>query len=82
MYISQKYLINDGQTPENGSLGLQCKCCKRMFAIPPSDITAELANATYCDDPACVAAAEQAANQAAAAELKSNVDLEHTGTLK
>ena len=47
MFIPQKYVLKDGDTPVgSGSLGIQCKHCKRMFAIPPTDITAELASAT------------------------------------
>ena len=83
MFIPQKYVLKDGDTPVgSGSLGIQCKHCKRMFAIPPTDITAELASATVCEDPACVEAEAKSAASDAATELKSNVDLDHTSTLK
>lgn len=82
MFIPAKYVVKENETPATGSLMLKCSVCGKEFAIPPQEITADLAAATVCDDPACVEAANKTAAATATAEMKSNVDTEHTGTLK
>lgn len=73
MYIPNKFLLKSGDTLVNGSLGLKCSQCGAEFAIPPDEITADLATATICE--ACAAAAEAAALNAV------KPDLEHTGSM-
>lgn len=80
MLIPSKYLVKEGTDPESGSLCINCKICKKMFAIPPKEITADLASATVCDNEDCAKAAS-AAEQVSAATAAA-VDLDHTSSLK